>query len=68
MRKNDRFARAAEYVTLDKQRRIITTAQLWLARNPTRLQPRFDVIEVYAPEGLLTSKPEIHHIEDAYSL
>jgi putative endonuclease len=68
LRKNARFATAAEYVTPDKQRRNIAAAQLWLARYPTRLQPRFDVIEVYAPEGLSTEKPEIHHIEDAYSL
>jgi putative endonuclease len=68
MRKNASFATAAEFVTRDKQRRIITTAQLWLSRNPSRLQPRFDVIEVYAPQGLSTSTPEIHHIEDAYQL
>lgn len=68
LRKNADFGEAREFVTPAKQRRVITAAELWLSRNPTDLQPRFDVIEVYAPEGLATKKPEIHHIEDAYQL
>lgn len=68
LRKNADFAEAREFVTPAKQRRIITAAQWWLARYPTELQPRFDVIEVYAPEGVKTRKPEIHHIEDAFEL
>lgn len=66
LRKSDRFAKAMEYVTGAKQRRIITAAELWLQTNPTKAQPRFDVIEVYAPEGIRTQNPEIHHIEDAF--
>ena len=42
------------------------TASLYLSQNPTELQPRFDVIEIYAPEGISTSRPEIHHMEDAF--
>ena len=68
LRKNADHGAAAEFVTGPKQRRVIMTAQFWLAQNPTDLQPRFDVIEVYAPEGLETKKPEIHHLEDAYSV
>lgn len=59
---------AREFVTPQKQRRVIAAAEMWLAKNPTRLQPRFDVIEVYAPAGIHTENPEIHHIEDAYQL
>ena len=66
LRKNDDFGAAAEFVTAAKQRRVIFAARRWLAENPTDLQPRFDVIEVYAPEGLTTKKPEINHLEDAY--
>ena len=66
MRKDDRFASAMEFVTVEKQRRVIATAQLWLTQNETALQPRFDVVEVYAPEGILTKEPKIHHIEDAF--
>ena len=68
LRKNASHGHAAEFVTLAKQRRVIIAAQLWLAQHRTELQPRFDVIEVYAPEGLATKKTEINHIEDAYQL
>ena len=30
------------------------------------VQPRFDVIEIYAPDGTQTLHPEIHHLEDAF--
>ncbi len=66
LRKNDRFARAMEYVTEAKQQRVIAAAELWLQANPTKAQPRFDVIEVYAPQGTATEKPVINHIEDAF--
>lgn len=67
-RKNDTFATAAEFVTVTKQRRLITAAELWLSHNPTRKQPRFDVVEVYAPQGVLTERPDIRHMEDAFGL
>ena len=66
LRKNDRFASAAEYVDFRKQNRIRTTAQCYLSQNPTELQPRFDIIEIYAPQGLETQKPIINHMEDAF--
>lgn len=68
LRKNDRHGTAAEFVTPAKQRRIIAAAQFWLQQNPTDLQPRFDVIEVYAPQGLETKRPEIDHMEDAFGI
>ena len=68
MRKSANFAAAREFVTPAKQRRVIAAAEYWLLKNPTKRQPRFDVVEVYAPEGLKTQKPEINHIEDAYQL
>jgi putative endonuclease len=39
---------------------------MYLAQNPTKLQPRFDVIEVYAPEGHETQNPVINHLEGAF--
>jgi len=66
LRKNADFAEAREFVTAAKQRRIISTAALWLAQNESDLQPRFDVIEVYAPEGKKTIFPKINHIIDAF--
>jgi putative endonuclease len=66
LRKSASFARAAEFVDIRKQNKLKTTAELYLAQNPTQLQPRFDVVEIYAPEGLSTAKPEINHSEDAF--
>lgn len=66
LRKNDRFAGAMEYVDYYKQGRLRTTAEVYLSQYPTDLQPRFDVIEIYAPEGLETKKPKIRHLEDAF--
>lgn len=66
LRKTDKFAKAFEYVNFRKQSRIRTTASVYLSQNPTALQPRFDVIEIYAPEGTATLHPEIHHMEDAF--
>lgn len=66
LRKSSGFARPMEYVDRFKQERLRTTAQMYLADNPTDLQPRFDVIEVYAPQGTQTPNPEICHLEDAF--
>ncbi len=66
LRKSGSFAKAMEYVDARKQSRIRTTASIFLADHPTQLQPRFDVVEIYAPEGTLTQKPQIHHMEDAF--
>ncbi len=66
LRKNAKFARALEYVDTRKQDRLRMTASMFLSENPTKLQPRFDVIEIYAPEGAATQNPEIYHLEDAF--
>ena len=66
LRKSAHFARAAEYVDWRKQDRLRITASMYLSQNPTALQPRFDVIEIYAPEGTATATPEIYHLEDAF--
>ena len=64
LRKNAQFAQAREFVNASKQRKISLTAQLWLVAHSTNLQPRFDVIEIYAPDE--TSSPRIVHIENAF--
>ena len=66
LRRNDKFAQAHEYVDRRKQERLRTTASMYLAENPTKLQPRFDVIEIYAPQGTATQNPKINHLEDAF--
>ena len=49
-----------------KQDKLRITASMYLSQNPTDLQPRFDVIEIYAPEGTNTLRPKIYHLEDAF--
>jgi putative endonuclease len=62
LRRDDSFAEAREFVTAPKRERVIKTASVWLAANETGLQPRFDVIEIYAGKG----RNEINHIENAF--
>jgi len=66
LRKSGEFAQAREFVDRRKQQKLRTSAELYLAQNPTELQPRFDVAEVYAPQGVETPEPEIHYIENAF--
>lgn len=66
LRKNDRFGAACEAVTASKQRKLFAAAQFYLMSHPTKLQPRFDVAEVYAPQGIHTTDPDINYIENAF--
>jgi putative endonuclease len=66
VRKNENFAQAHEYVNRKKQDKIRITASMYLSENPTKLQPRFDVIEIYAPDGVNSTHPQINHMEDAF--
>ncbi len=66
LRKDDTHGEAREFVDGRKQSRLRSTALLWLEESACELQPRFDVIEIYAPEGTATVKPEIYHLEDAF--
>ena len=66
LRKNDKVAQAREFVDRRKQERLRISAQLYLAEHPTLLQPRFDVMEVYAPEGLQTKRPVLTFLENAF--
>ena len=66
LRKNADFGEAKEFVTLKKQKRIITTAQLWLANNKVDKQPRFDIIEIYT--GASRGDIRINHIQNAFEV
>ena len=65
LRKSADFAAAREFVTAAKQQRIRSTAALWLSQHESELQPRFDVVEIYAPEGE-KGRVTINHIENAF--
>jgi putative endonuclease len=66
LRKNDQFVPARAFVTATKQKKLRMTAQRYLQQYPTKFQPRFDVIEVYAPLGRQTKHPEIIYWENAF--
>ena len=66
LRKSTYFGAAREFVDARKQGRLRQTALIWLEQHETALQPRFDVIEIYAPDGMETKKPVIRQLEDAF--
>lgn len=66
LRKDDSFAPGRVFVDGRKQGRIRTTAEAYLAERPTELQPRFDVAEIYAPQGTATKAPHIVYFENAF--
>ncbi|MDO5142655.1 MAG: YraN family protein [Eubacteriales bacterium] len=64
-RRDTRFGAAREHVTAAKQAKIIAAAEAWLQQQPTTLQPRFDVIEVYGEQGA-ARPPHIIQLENAF--
>lgn len=66
LRKSAAYGSAAEFVDRRKQDRLRATAELYLIRHPTDLQPRFDIVEIYAPQGTDTKIPEIFHLKNAF--
>ena len=66
LRKSAAFGGAGEFVDRRKQNKLRLTAELYLSCHQTRLQPRFDVIEGYAPQGTDTKAPRVRHIENAF--
>ena len=68
LRKDASHGEAKEFVTPAKQRRVITAAEIWLSEHETEKQPRFDVIEIYAPDGTDSKHIKINHIENAFEV
>ena len=66
LRKDNTMAEAREFVTPAKQRKVRTAAMYYLMEHPTEKQPRFDVVEVYAPQGQETRRPVIRHWPNAF--
>lgn len=66
LRKTQRYGSPAEFVDRRKQDRLRAAALLYLEEHPTQLQPRFDVVEVLAPQGTDTKRPVVRHIENAF--
>lgn len=68
LRKNSEYGEAKEFVTTAKQQRVIIAAEIWLQSHETEKQPRFDVIEIYAPDGTAGRRVKINHIENAFEV
>ena len=67
LRKNAAFAPGRAAVDWRKQEKLRTTAQCYLSEHPEQtLQPRFDVAEIYAPQGMETRNPEFYYWENAF--
>ena len=67
LRTEERFALGREAVDRRKQARLRATAELYLAEHPEEArQPRFDVAEIYAPQGTATRRPRITWLENAF--
>ena len=53
--------------TEERFARLRATAELYLAEHPEEArQPRFDVAEIYAPQGTATRRPRITWLENAF--
>ena len=61
------FSQAMEAVTPQKQRKLRTAAQIYLARTGLDCPCRFDGAEVYPGSMKLWDRPEINYIIDAFS-
>ena len=63
MRNINSIAQPKEFVDYNKQQKMIATAKYYLMKNKTKLQPRFDVIEVIYHNNEIKS---IKHLENAF--
>ncbi len=66
LRSSSVFAAPREYVSFSKQEKLRRTAMTWLSGNGEDLQPRFDVVEVYASQPMKKKPEKIVHLENAF--
>ncbi len=64
-RRSNAFGSPAEAVGPRKQRQILRAAQWYMAQNPARLQPRFDVVAVM-PDA--QGGAQIDHLPAAFGI
>ena len=64
----DSFYRPVEAVTAAKRRKLIKTAQLYMLKSQSALQPRFDIFEVITADKDGFRVLSAEHIEDAFWL
>ena len=62
-RKNDIFGTPAEFVTKEKQKKIIKTAYTYIQKHNLDVEFTFDIIEVYMDDKKVKN---INHIKNAF--
>ena len=67
-RKNSKFGRPSDYVTLAKQQRIVSAAEYYVHYNGVTEKLRFDIIEVLTGDNIDNPKYYVNHIEDAFGV
>lgn len=66
LRKSAGHGSPEESVDRRKQEKIRMTAQMYLQQYPTEKQPRFDVVALYAKNGMETRPLPVRHIKNAF--
>ncbi len=65
-RSDVRFGLPREYVTGSKQRKLTMAAMKWIESCGEEVQPRFDVVEVYASNPSSGKTDRIVHLENVF--
>ena len=66
-RTSDEYGTPAQAVTYYKRKNVINSAHMYVLKNPTDSDIRFDIIEVYGNfDGGVFCVDEINHIENAF--
>lgn len=66
LRKSTHFGRPEETVDYRKQQKLRMTAEYFLQQWPTEKQPRFDIVALYAKDGMDTVPLPVRHIKNAF--
>ena len=66
LRKTTHFGRPEETVDHRKQQKLRLTAEAYLQQHPTEKQPRFDIVALYAKDGMDTKPLPVLHIKNAF--
>lgn len=66
LRASIRHGRPEETVDHRKQEKLRLTAECYLQTHETQLQPRFDVVALYAKNGMDTRPLPVRHIQNAF--
>ena len=66
LRGSSQYGLPMEAVTAAKRKKLRAAAQQYLLEHPSTLQPRFDVAQVFASQGMRTEHPRIEYVENAF--